>query len=104
MTTHCGYGAFPGGDPRNFTPDPECSTDEEREAHRRACIIWAAHGALPPMDPDHLLLTDPEGRLLIHIARCRFGLGTYQFDDGEPDDQGDNEPAPIPAWYDEVQP
>lgn len=31
------YGAFPGGDPRDFTPDPECSTEAEREAHRRAC-------------------------------------------------------------------
>ena len=99
-----GYGAFPGGDPRNFFPDHECSTEEEREAHRRACIIFAAHGALPPLDPDHLLVTDPAGRLLIHIARCRFGLGVYTFDDGEPEEPSDNEPAPISAWYDEVKP
>lgn len=36
-----GYGAFHGGDPRNFTPDPECSTDEERAAHKAACDAWA---------------------------------------------------------------
>lgn len=35
-----GYGAFHGGDPRDFTPDPECSTDEERAAHKAACDAW----------------------------------------------------------------
>jgi len=34
------YGAFPGGDPRLFHPDPECSTAREREAHRLACEAW----------------------------------------------------------------
>lgn len=31
------YGVFLGGDPRKFTPDPECSTEEDRERHRLAC-------------------------------------------------------------------
>ena len=31
------YGSFCGGDPRNFSPDYECSTPEERENHRKAC-------------------------------------------------------------------
>lgn len=34
------YGNFHGGDPRNFHPDPECSTEAEREAHRKACEAW----------------------------------------------------------------
>lgn len=35
-----GYGFFCGGDPRRFSPDPECSTAEEQEAHRLACEAW----------------------------------------------------------------
>ena len=31
------YGSFYGGDPRDFDPDPEASTAEERERHRVAC-------------------------------------------------------------------
>jgi len=34
------YGPFMGGDPRNFSPDPECSTEEERQRHREACASW----------------------------------------------------------------
>ena len=38
----CGesYGLFPGGDPRDFKPDPEVCTPEEIENHRLACIEW----------------------------------------------------------------
>lgn len=35
--TELGYGYFPGGDPRTFSPDPECSTESERAKHRRDC-------------------------------------------------------------------
>jgi len=34
------YGFFLGGDPRQFTPDPECSTPEERAAHDLSCHHW----------------------------------------------------------------
>lgn len=34
------YGYGNPADPHGFTPDPECSTDEERERHRRACEAW----------------------------------------------------------------
>jgi hypothetical protein len=37
---HTAYGSFHGGDPRSFHPDGECSSDEEREAHRAACARW----------------------------------------------------------------
>ena len=36
------YGYFPGGDPREFCPDPECNSAEELEAHRVACAKWDA--------------------------------------------------------------
>jgi len=31
------YGFICVEDPNDFSPDPECSTDEERERHRAAC-------------------------------------------------------------------
>lgn len=34
------YGGFCGGDPRDFHPDPECSTEEERVHHKAACEAW----------------------------------------------------------------
>ncbi len=82
--TEC-YGAFPGGDPRDFTPDPECSTDAEREAHRRACAIWDAGAQFGPEEPAHRWLTDEQGRLVGHVARCKYGLGTYFVEDEKED-------------------
>lgn len=35
-----GYGAFKGGDPNNFFPDPECCTAAQLKAHRRDCENW----------------------------------------------------------------
>src|SRR5690242_256695 len=35
-----GYGPFPGGDPRRFTPDEEVCTPEEIAAHKEACAAW----------------------------------------------------------------
>jgi len=34
------YGYGDPAEPREFTPDPECSTEEERERHRLACEAW----------------------------------------------------------------
>lgn len=66
-----GYGFFPGGDPRNFSPDPECSTPEERENHRLACDEWEKNGT--PTAPDACsLLTGGE-------PRVAFGLGVYTY-------------------------
>ncbi len=62
-----GYGFFCGGDPRDFSPDPECSTEDEREAHRLACEAWG------------------RGERADAHAGCRasvgFGLGTYTHSD-----------------------
>ena len=83
------YGAFHGGDPREFFPDHECSTELEREAHRRACLIFEAHGQLFPLEPDHEWKFDKEtGALIAHIARGQFGLGVYTVDCGDPGCQG----------------
>ena len=66
-----GYGFFPGGDPNDFTPDPECSTEEERARHKEACAAWprVIHAA-----PHCAIMNggkEPPG----------FGLGTYVMHD-----------------------
>lgn len=40
-TCYCYYGSFPGGDPRDFRPDPDNATAELAE-HRVLCAAWAA--------------------------------------------------------------
>lgn len=73
------YGSFNGGDPRRFSPDPECSTEAEREAHRVACARWDA--GYRDEYPTHYFAQ--EGDAMIHVNRSAFGLGVY--DDGAPE-------------------
>lgn len=70
----CSYGNFLGGDPRNFDPDPECSTDDERENHRRACDAWDK-GERPQHVGCHWASPD------IHVMATPFGLGTNVLQD-----------------------
>ena len=35
------YGPFPGGDPRDFLPDEDLCTDDEKARHVAACVEWA---------------------------------------------------------------
>ena len=42
------YGTFIGGDPRDFTPDPESSTEGERALHKAACEAWERGERLEP--------------------------------------------------------
>lgn len=69
-----GYGFFPGGDPNDFHPDPECSTDEERARHAEACRLW--NGGKPNPNPAPHCATMNGG-----TPPPGFGLGTYTFHD-----------------------
>ena len=75
-----GYGFFPGGDPRLFTPDEECNSRTEIENHRLACEAWDRG------DQQAILagcVVMPDG----HIRNISsFGLGTYVMDDDEEED------------------
>jgi hypothetical protein len=73
------YGGFPGGDPRRFSPDPECSTEAQRQAHRIACQRWDA--GYRDKYPGHAFVQ--RGDSFAHVARNPFGLGVY--DDGAPE-------------------
>jgi hypothetical protein len=86
---HSSYGNFLGGDPREFHPDPECSTEEERAAHAEACARWeAAGGDLPPEPNYHRPLADTDGAHVTTVlgngagwtTHQRYGLGTQTWD------------------------
>ena len=79
-----GYGFFPGGDPRDFHPDPESSTDAERAQHKADCEAWA-RGERPNVNDNapHWVGDD------VHVVPAGYGLGSYSFDD---DDDFDDEP------------
>jgi len=92
---HQGYGNFPGGDPRRFWPDPECSTEQERDNWKAACARWdlgnqtteePGSGFVDPQPFNPATMAAASyfcGRM--HIQRAdRFGLGTYEMEcDGE---------------------
>lgn len=81
------YGSFPGGDPRDFHPDPECSTEEERALHALHCAAVAA-GQKPEVQVSGLEYVEPgtykhkdgtpnKGGFAF-VERQAYGLGTYQ--------------------------
>lgn len=88
----CYYGAYNGGDPRDFHPDPECSTDEERALWEADCAAWEAGN---PVDrgPSHVPLdqatdSDPAATVYYpggggHKTVQHYGLGTVTFRDPE---------------------
>jgi len=77
-----GYGYFPGGDPNDFTPDPECSTDEERARHKEACESWSS-GKGNPNPALHC------GLGFQRVPPPGFGMGTYVMRDEQAADWAD---------------
>jgi hypothetical protein len=71
------YGFFPGGDPRDFTPDPECSTDTERAQHKRDCEAWD-RGECPNVNAKAPHFKDDT---LCHVTPAGYGLGVYEYDE-----------------------
>ena len=75
------YGDFHGGDPRNFFPDPDASTEKERANHRAACVVWDRWeaGELTlrfNSVSDCSSFFDNEGQLVMVVTRSQYGLGT----------------------------
>lgn len=96
MGLQSGYGIFPGGDPRDFHPDPECSTDAEREAHAKDCAAWdawEASGCAGPM-PEPSVKNghqhfDTDG-MVGWVTFAGYGLGSYTYEDDGDDDSPNN--------------
>lgn len=78
------YGAFPGGDPRTFTPDPEMCTPEETARWKEACAEWDA-GKGKPVPPPCSAIHDASGKVVGHAFAPRFGIGTYTGLNRDPD-------------------
>lgn len=75
-----GYGFFCGGDPRTFTPDEECSTEQERAKWKADCEAYTK-GEIGDQPSSGQSTYDAQGRLVAHIQTGGYGLGTYTYDD-----------------------
>lgn len=73
-----GYGFFPGGDPRRFSPDSE-NRPEEIAAHAAARALWDRG---MPQDEGHsgLFVYDAETGVSAIVCGHRFGIGGYEMD------------------------
>lgn len=91
MSTEIGYGFFPGGDPRKFTPDMDMNTKEEIASWKLACAEWDKGNEVQPLHG--CILHD--GRI---VNLSGFGLGTYEF---EIDDEDDDFLSPSPSSHQE---
>lgn len=67
------YGFFPGGDPRQFSPDPESCTEKELALHKEHCAAWD-RGERPPVAISGFVGPN------VHVTRSAYGLGTYTVD------------------------
>jgi hypothetical protein len=79
-----GYGNFPGGDPRLFHPDPECSTEDERAKHAADCEAAERNekGAVEQPSASRTQY-DGAGRMVLHITLAGYGLGVYRLPDAD---------------------
>ena len=60
-------------DPNDFSPDVECSTPEEIEAHRLACETYNTPDYKPNIGCEWVTPN-------IHVARTSWGLGVNMVD------------------------
>jgi hypothetical protein len=71
------YGFFPGGDPRDFTPDTESCTPEEIARWKADCEL-VERGE--PIDASHSCeWHELPGGGLAHVLAPRYGIGVYLF-------------------------
>lgn len=73
-----GYGIFPGGDPRTFTPDPECSTPDEQAAWKSDCERTERGEA--PVTRTACYGQEIEGGAVL-VTPKGYGFGTYIMED-----------------------
>lgn len=72
-----GYGFFPGGDPRDFTPDYEMCSPEEIERWKADCAL-AESGNTVNVPPSGQWIFNDAGEPVMHILAPRYGMGTYR--------------------------
>lgn len=89
-----GYGYYPGGDPRNFSPDPESCTAAEVARWKAACAAWE-RGETPDPGGPHIPIENG------HLTVGHYGIGIY---DVEWDCEGDPECLHCHPPTEDVQP
>lgn len=75
-----GYGFFHSDNPHEFRPDPECTTEQERENHRLACEAYDRGEPIPAQNFTPDASTFVNG-VLVHQTGGPWGIGTYTFKD-----------------------
>lgn len=80
--TKTGYGFFHSHNPHEFRPDPECTTDQERENHRIACAAYDRGETVPEQGFKPDATTFVNG-VVVHQTGGPWGIGTYTFIDDE---------------------
>ena len=70
-----GYGYHRPENPHNFHPDPESCSDEEVANHKAACEAWDRGDY--KREPGSEFFHDEQGKLLMHILRAPWGIGSY---------------------------
>jgi hypothetical protein len=86
------YGYFPGGDPRDFTPDEESCRPDEIARWKEACAAWE-RGEKPDPGGPHIPLEGGCG----HITMAYYGIGTYSIRDADAEDVLDQIDAALAA-------
>ena len=85
------YGFPCVSNPNNFSPDADCCSPAEIEAHRLACANWGK----PNYEPNKGCFTefDEHGQFVMHVTRTSWGIGVNLIDScdgcGEPHFGGD---------------
>ena len=93
------YGHCPSGiDPRTFSPDYELCTEQEIQNWKDDCAAWD-RGENPPVPPAGYWADFPDGTQM-HVLAPRYGIGMYEYDDGEPekDEADDYDPDELDDW------
>ena len=95
-----GYGYGATANPHDFTPDPECCTEDEIARHKAACDAWDRGDYTPPPSTltEHATALDAsrnlrrcidegaatgivfkcdDGSAFVHCHRAGWGIGSY---------------------------
>lgn len=78
----CVYGFFHGGDPRNFHPDCQDSSEVEIENHRKACELanrLESEGKPIDLECPSGWVYDDAGKPIMHLLRAPFGIGVSTY-------------------------
>jgi hypothetical protein len=70
-----GYGFYRPENPHNFFPDHESCSDEEVANHKAACEAWDRGDY--KREPGSEYFHGEDGKLIMHILRAPWGIGSY---------------------------